>query len=410
MDFRDEAVKAARISSRRALQELTVAPAAILESMPDPVVASGRDARIVFVNRLAEELFGYERDELIGQPVQILWPERVRERYTRNMQLYFATDHPLRFSTEVWGVRKDGSEFVGEMSWGIVETTAGSLLLATGRDVTERRNTEARLRAVTTMGELALQDPDAAKLAADAIDVLASTLPIVAAEIRLLGGAVLSSHGAIDDSAIRIELGTEHELRAVAGREMSEEERGLLSAIADILATALTRLGDEQQARYEAVHDPLTGLANRTLLRDRLTQALARSEREGGATGVLFIDLDNFKDVNDVHGHAIGDTVLAELGARIQTAVRPADTVARFGGDEFVVICEQVDEAVVLALGQRLQEAITKPLEIEGVIHTTSASIGIAIGHDDPDTLLGNADVAVYRAKANGRARVELFK
>ena len=391
------------------MDELTLAPAAILESMPDPVVASGRDTRIVFVNRLAAELFGYERDELIGQPVQILWPERVRDRYTRNMQLYFATDHPLRFSTEVWGVRKDGSEFVGEMSWGIVETTAGSLLLATGRDVTERRNTEARLRAVATMGEHALQGSDAAKLAADAIELLGSALPIAAAEIQVVGGTSLSSRGTIDDSAIRIALGTEHELRAVAGREMTEEELSLLREISDILATALTRLGDEQQARYEAVHDPLTGLANRTLLRDRLTQALARSEREGGATGVLFIDLDNFKEVNDLHGHAIGDTVLAELGARIQTAVRPADTVARFGGDEFVVICEQIDEGVVMALGQRLQEAINEPLEIDGLIHATSASIGIAIGHEDPDTLLGNADVAVYRAKANGRARVELF-
>ncbi len=410
MDFKDEAVKAARIRSRRALDELTLAPAAILESMPDPVVASGRDTRIVFVNRLAEQLFGYERDELIGQPVQTLWPERVRERYTRNMQLYFATDHPLRFSTEVWGVRKDGSEFVGEMSWGIVETTAGSLLLATGRDITERRNTEARLRAVATMGERALQASDPATLAADAIDLLCSTLPIVAAEIRLLGGPVLSSHGTLDDSTIRIALGTEHGLRVVAGREMTDDELSLLRAIAEILATALARLGEEQQARYEAVHDPLTGLANRTLLRDRLTQALARSGREGGATGLLFIDLDDFKDINDQHGHAIGDTVLAELGARIQAAVRPADTVARFGGDEFVVICEQIDEAIVMTLGQRLQEAIQEPLEINGVIHTTSASIGIAIGQDDADTLLGNADVAVYRAKAAGRATVRLFE
>jgi diguanylate cyclase (GGDEF)-like protein len=101
--------------------------------------------------------------------------------------------------------------------------------------------------------------------------------------------------------------------------------------------------------------------------------------------------------------------VLAELGARIQAAVRPADTVARFGGDEFVVICEQIDEPILMALGERLQEAIKQPLEINGVIHTTSASVGIAIGQKDPDTLLGNADVAVYRAKANGRARIELF-
>ena len=89
------------------------------------MVAAKRDGRIVFVNALAEELFGYPREELLGRPVQTLWPARVRERYTRNMELYFATEHPLRFSIAAWGLRRDGSEFIGEMSWGILETTAG---------------------------------------------------------------------------------------------------------------------------------------------------------------------------------------------------------------------------------------------------------------------------------------------
>ncbi|HET8758862.1 MAG TPA: PAS domain S-box protein, partial [Solirubrobacteraceae bacterium] len=139
-----------------ALNELLLAPAAILEGLPDAVVAAASDGRIVYVNALAEALFAYPREELIGEPVQRLWPERIRERYTRNMQLYFATEHPLRFSTEAWGLRRDGTEFVGEMSWGIVETAAGKLLLAIGRDVSERRAAETRLRAVAAMGERAL--------------------------------------------------------------------------------------------------------------------------------------------------------------------------------------------------------------------------------------------------------------
>src|SRR5205807_360094 len=136
-----------------ALHELLVAPDVILEGLPDAVVAATRDGQIVFVNPLAEELFGYPRQELVGQPVQTLWPERVRARYTRNMQLYFEESHPLRFSIEAWGLRRDGSEFVGEMSWGIVETTSGPLLLAIGRDVSERRAAETRLRALAAMGE-----------------------------------------------------------------------------------------------------------------------------------------------------------------------------------------------------------------------------------------------------------------
>ena len=162
--------------------------------------------------------------------------------------------------------------------------------------------------------------------------------------------------------------------------------------------------------RHEAVHDPLTGLANRTLLRDRLEHALARSAREEGvATGVLFIDLDNFKQVNDAYGHAAGDAVLVELGRRLRTAVRPADTVARLGGDEFVVVCEQVDAPTALALGSRLEAAIREPLRVRGITHDLTASIGVALGRTDPDTLLGDADSAVYAAKAAGRGRVQLF-
>ena len=133
---------------------------AVLEGLPDATVASARDGRIVFVNTLAEELFGFKSEELIGKHVSTIWPERVRERYTRNMDLYFATEHPLRFSSEAWGLRRDGTEFVGEMSWGIVETVSGPLLLAIGRDISERRAAEMRLRAVAAMGERALAGAD----------------------------------------------------------------------------------------------------------------------------------------------------------------------------------------------------------------------------------------------------------
>jgi diguanylate cyclase (GGDEF)-like protein/PAS domain S-box-containing protein len=396
-------------SGDAALNELLLAPAAVLEALPDPVVATGRDTRIVFVNELAADLFGYSRDELIGQPVQMLWPERVRARYSRNMELYFATEHPLRFSTEVWGLRRDSSEFVGEMSWGIVETSAGALLLAIGRDISKQRATEDRLRAVAAMGERALAGADPWELASEAVELLRGALPVAAAEVRLTGGPPLVVNGPVTAAAIRLPVGSGDELLVASERELTDEETSLLHAVANILSTALARRRDEDRALYEAVHDPLTGLANRTLLRDRLSQALARSAREGGETGVLFVDLDNFKDVNDAHGHRTGDAVLAEIGERLQTAVRPADTVARFGGDEFVVVCEEVDVPSARALGDRLQEAIGIPITICGLEHRLSASIGIALGRSDPETLLGNADVAVYRAKANGRANIELF-
>jgi diguanylate cyclase (GGDEF)-like protein/PAS domain S-box-containing protein len=409
MDGTEDGDRMAGQDEDEVLEKLLLPPAGILEGLPDAVVASTRDGRIVFVNALAEALFGYPRSELIGQPVQTLWPERVRERYTRNMDLYFATEHPLRFSAEAWGLRRDGSEFVGEMSWGVIETSAGPLLLAIGRDITERRAAEARAHAVAAMGERALEGADPSDLAAEAIELMRTTLPIDSAQVRLIGGGALASYGSSSEQAMRLPIGTGDELFIAPNRPLADDEISLVRAVANILATALARARDELRMRHEAVHDPLTGLANRTLLRDHLEQALARSQREDERAGVLFVDVDNFKQVNDVYGHARGDLVLVELAKRLRSAVRPADTVARFGGDEFVVICEAVNESTALALGERLQAAIRLPLTVEGVPHGLSASIGVALGNRDPDSLLSNADTAVYRAKAHGRGRVELY-
>jgi diguanylate cyclase (GGDEF)-like protein/PAS domain S-box-containing protein len=391
-------------------REFKIASRAILERLPDAVVATAADGRILFVNGLAEELFGYSREELLGQPVQLLWPERLRESYTRNMEQCFAAEHPLRFANEAWGLRRDGSEFVGEMSWGVVESTGGPLLLAIGRDVSERRAAEKRWRSLAMISQNALAGADPAVLATDALELMRTNLPISGAEVRLGKGTVLASTGELTDEATEQSIGSGDQLLVATDRELTEEEMSLLHAVADVLATALTRLRGEERMRHDAVHDPLTGLANRTLLRDRLEQALARSRRKGGASGLLFVDLDNFKQVNDAYGHAAGDAVLVELGKRLQSAVRPSDTVARLGGDEFVVVCEELDEQTAVALGQRLHDALVQPLVIDGVEHRLSASIGIALGQNDPDGLLGNADAAVYRAKAHGRGRVELFQ
>jgi diguanylate cyclase (GGDEF)-like protein/PAS domain S-box-containing protein len=395
--------------SDQPVDDLLLALLAILEGLPDAVVAAARDGRIVFVNELGETLFGYARDDLIGRPVWTLWPERVREQYTRNMRLYFATAHPMRFASEAWGLRRDGSEFVGEMSWGVVQTRTGPLLLAVGRDVSERRVADNRLRALRAMGERALAGADPQDLAEEAVALLCSTLPASGAEVQLGDGRLLASRGSVPAAATRLSIGGDDDLVLAGGADLTDEEMGFVRAVAHILSTALARLRGEARMRHDAVHDPLTGLANRTLFRDHLEQALARSARTGSASGLLFIDLDNFKQVNDLHGHAAGDAVLVELGQRLRAAVRPTDTVARLGGDEFVVLCEGVDEHAAVALGHRLQEAIGLPLAVGGTEHGLSASIGIAVDEADPDVLLGNADTAVYRAKARGGSRVEIF-
>ena len=402
MEDKDDAGRSERVQLE-ALQPVL----AVLEGLPDATVASGRDGRILFVNALAAALFGYEREELVGRPVTTLWPERVRDRYTRNMELYFAIEHPLRFSTEVHGLRRDGSEFVGEMSWGIVDTAAGPVLLAIGRDITARRAAEARLKGVAALGERALMGSSLEELSGEAFERLRATLPLERVEVRADGDVLVlgGEGGAVE---LRLELGGDDELVAWLGEAIDDDQMAYLRAVATILGTALARLRTEERMRHEALHDPLTGLANRTLLRDRLEHALARSAREKLPTGVLFIDLDEFKVVNDHYGHGAGDAVLAEVAARLRAAVRPADTVARWGGDEFVVVCEDVDREAALALGRRLEETIRRPLRLDAGVHRLSASIGIALGREDPQALLAGADAAVYRAKAAGRGRVEV--
>ena len=401
---------------------------AVLEGLPDATVAATRDGRILFVNARAEELFGYGHDELLGQPVQTLWAPAVRERYTRNMELYFATDHPIRFTARADGARRDGSEFVGEMSWGIVETEAGPLLLAIGRDMTEHRAALAKLRrqsaavaAVAALGERALAGADVADLAAEAVERIQRTLPIshVAVQRDGITLAAFGGDGTIARIPLSVEIRTGEEvfgaLIVVPSERLDPDEQSFLRGVANVLATAMGRLRGEAQMRHEALHDPLTGLANRALCRERLIHALARTDRDTGAACVLFIDLDDFKRVNDLYGHAAGDELLVAIGRRLLATVRPADTVARLGGDEFVVVCEDIDERTALMLGARLTEALHEPLEIEGVEHRLSASIGIALGgaggggFRDPDGLLADADAAAYRAKAEGRGRVEVF-
>ena len=155
-----------------------------------------------------------------------------------------------------------------------------------------------------------------------------------------------------------------------------------------------------------AVRDPLTNLANRALFEERLRGALSHDARSGGATGVLFLDLDSFKDINDRYGHAVGDAVLKAVAERLTRAVRPADTVARLGGDEFVVLVDAASEAGLAALADRLTAAIRQPICVLGRTLEVGVSVGVALaeaGEADPSGLVAQADARMYVAKRRAR-------
>jgi len=186
----------------------------------------------------------------------------------------------------------------------------------------------------------------------------------------------------------------------------------------DLPAYFITQMSDvtdsraaNQRLAHRALHDPLTGLPNRDLLMDHLSHTLARSARAGTSTAVMFCDLDNFKSVNDTHGHEAGDELLVAVAGRLRGVMRPGDTVARLGGDEFVVVAEGLPDAgTVRVLAERVRRAFDEPLRVAGHLVRTGVSIGVAVAsvEDDARSVLREADAAMYRAKALGRGRLEL--
>ena len=192
----------------------------------------------------------------------------------------------------------------------------------------------------------------------------------------------------------------------------------MIAWVAGMTADEMRRLdnqlaGNLQELHHRALHDPLTGLANRDLLLDRLAQALQRAERHKTHVAVLFLDLDNFKLINDSLGHTAGDHLLVDVGRRLTAQLRETDTAARFGGDEFVLVCDDLgDDKEAIHIADRVTSALRPPFKIDDREIYVTASVGIAVPSSSaraPDQLLQDADQAMYRAKRRGGGRFDVF-
>jgi diguanylate cyclase (GGDEF)-like protein len=303
-------------------------------------------------------------------------------------------------------------------------------------DVTERREREDRERAAAAelerrlaqtaalarLGEHALREPCPSAVMEAAVAAVVDSLGVAdAAILERQGEALVLRTGRARPQDTVAELGVAigdpaaawGELHAYAPvpRAFGEADHDLLQAVAHIVGTTLERRRTEEAAAHDALHDPLTGLPNRTLLTDRLGQALRRRGRGGPRVAVLFLNLDGFKVVNDSLGHAAGDALLALVGPRLGAALRTGDTVARFGGDSFVVVCEDVaGEAQVHRLADRIAAAFAEPFVVgdEELFVSATTGVVLATGGERPEDLLRDADAAMYRAKEAGR-RYEIF-
>ncbi len=187
----------------------------------------------------------------------------------------------------------------------------------------------------------------------------------------------------------------------------------LVRDVSDQKVAEQARTHAENELRRLALHDGLTGLPNKALFADRLEHTLVRSSRIGATTAVLFCDLDNFNTVNNTFGHLTGDAVLVEVARRLKSAVRAEDTLSRFGGDEFVVCCENVrNQAEAREIAGRISAALVPPVTANGSEVQVRVSIGIRLAEtsaESPETLIRDADMAMYQAKANGRDCVAEF-
>ncbi len=206
--------------------------------------------------------------------------------------------------------------------------------------------------------------------------------------LELIAGAISGAYG--------------HAVDLAAKRELLDELETTVAALKN----------SEAELARQALHDPLTGLPNRTLFHDRLRTALARRDLPEDGVGVMFVDLDGFKHVNDTHGHDAGDAVLIAAAQRIRRALREGDTVARIGGDEFLVLLEgESAETLGVHAAKRILESLGAPFPLPGgVVVTVAASVGITSGRRSDDALVCDADAAMYRAKADGRGCYRIFE
>jgi diguanylate cyclase (GGDEF)-like protein/PAS domain S-box-containing protein len=390
---------------------------AIFDHTTDAMALIDDQGQLVAGNPAVCTLTGHTEAALQAMVLQDLIPDRGQERFTREWHAFIASGQargilPL--------LRADGQ--VAEVEFEAVRDVVDGLHLLVGKDVTERRRADAQLRAqaqilqrraaqqagIAALGQWAFDAPDACSVAARAGEIVEDVLGVRAAVHR--GDGPDAADQQVD--ALRIGFGSGCELVVFDPGRIELEDRQFLRAVAHVVESAVHREDAQAQLRALATHDTLTGLPNRTLFLDRLDLVRADAGRTGRDFAVIYLDLDGFKFLNEGIGTALGDDLLRSVAERLSGVLRPGDTVARFGGDEFAMLCAGVDAQRSGVIAQRIQSELAAGFVVGDTTLTVTASIGIAIGTGQSDSadLLRDADAAMYEAKHGGRNRIEVFE
>jgi diguanylate cyclase (GGDEF)-like protein/PAS domain S-box-containing protein len=407
---------------------------AIVKNGSDVAALIGADGTLLWLSETAESVLGYRPEEIVGSSVlEVVHPDDIG--LVSDGLASMQSSDPKREPIEVRILDGQGSwRHVEALGTNLLEDPTVGALVLNIRDVTQRRaavlaalDREESFRLlfaqnpqpmwvfeIETLGFLEVNEAATRHYGYSREDFLARSLVdlIVAdesAEARWQVSTEVSAYQQIGGMQHVRSDGSVIDVDEARHRLVFDGRPACLSAIQDVTA----RNALEIELRRLALHDPLTGLPNRTLALDRLGGALSRLERDPGQVALLYVDLDHFKVINDSVGHGAGDRVVVEIAHRIRDCLRPSDTAARVGGDEFVICCEDLGDAYkALEVAERVREAIARPLLHDGGVTHLTASVGIALTERPdapPEDLLRDADVAVTRAKTRGRDRVEMF-
>ncbi|MGK2928980.1 MAG: sensor domain-containing phosphodiesterase [Acidimicrobiales bacterium] len=413
---------------------------ALVEQSSDLIALFDDTATLRYISPSVRVILGYEPDDAALHHLETVIDDA--DAQAAVLDAFGSAPGSDIKSMEIPLRRKDGSTAYLEVRCtNLLDDPAVEAIVFNARDITEVRRAETDLERARRQALIVLESANDAYMQID-IDGIVTDWNRRATEVfgwekeeafgralrelivpaRYRGQDLGALFGVASGSDPRSETLVENLEVMAAHRDGSEfpvevtlwstdtEEEGL--RFSTFVRDVTERRALEDRLAHEALHDDLTGLPNRHLLRDRLEIALARCVRDRRKVGVLFLDLDRFKVVNDGSGHSVGDDLLVQVARRLEAEVRATDTVVRFGGDEFVVVVDGVDDSIEVAeLAERIRVSLAEPAEVDGSEVPTSASIGYVVTDGDiaPERLVSDADAAMYVAKQRGRNRAEAF-
>ena len=402
----------------------------LLETAPDAMVIVDARGEIVLVNGQTEMTFGYTRQELIGKRVELLVPHRLRNRHADHRRAYSADPHthPMGVWRELHGLRKDGSEFPIEVALSPVQTEQGTLVSSTIRDITDRQRAQreaSHFAAVIESSHDAIigQDLDGnvtswnrgaerlygyteAQMLGKSISSLVppshdDELPEMLRRVRL--GERIDAYETIRARKDGTQVDVSLTVSPICGPD------GTVVGASTIGRDISARLRYQEQLRVLSEHDPLTGMRNRRCFEREVTDQVARAQRYGEPAALLMIDIDDFKQINDTHGHRAGDRALKQFAAMLKQRLRDTDVLARIGGDEFAALLPYAGEPEATAVVNDLRRVIAESwVDLgDGPSISLRASVGVALITRDTandETILSAADKAMYEDKKSRHA------